>query len=203
MPQNFSVWRLFFSVYCPTHPSPWQPPLNSWYTHFMSPPCSQSLQTWYIQSLLYETGSYYKFFFNWFVSTIHQGKLLIPSIYGWRCHSLVIICHIFAQWKNCRQPNCRLQITDSFWCILLYLSPQRQHFALCFSALYFGRKNTSTNCRHDHTLRCRLKVYIHLRNLERKSDMKEFLNYHPPPRHPVTNVSIGSCTSSVIQRASV
>ena len=95
------------------------------HTFHVSSMLTESLQTWYIQSLLYETGSHYKFFCNWFVSTIHQGKLLIPSIYGWRCHSSVIICHIFAQWKNCRQPNCRLQITDSFWCILLYLSPQR------------------------------------------------------------------------------
>lgn len=203
MPQNFSVWRLFPSVYCPTHPSPWQPPLNIWYTHFMSPPCSQShykpntLRVYFMQlgpAINFSTTGLSHL-------TIHQGKLLIPSIYGWRCHSLVIICHIYAQWKNCRLPNCRLQITDSVSDASYYTSAHRDGTWHCafLHCILAERTQVPTA---DMTIYWGVTKF-HLRNLERKSDMKEFLNYPPPPRQPVTNASLGSCTFSVIQRASV
>lgn len=59
--------------------------------------------------------------------TMHHSKLLAPSIYGWKCHFVVRICHVFAQWKNCGLPT-----TDSA-CLLItrQTRPQPPETALC------------------------------------------------------------------------
>lgn len=100
-----------------------------------------------------------------------------------------------AQRKSLRPPG-----PGSAVCLRRIWRRQPAKMALClYSAflLHLGKENIRVNRRHYHILKCHLSPPHSSPQLSREESMAESLNYHPPPRQPATDASIGVCTSSV------